>query len=1316
LKEQLRDGFQVMTMKKSRCALRIRQIPVSFFLVICCIGIGICGMSSASGAQAEPGTRIDVPFTLDVKTPHVAWAQPWGGKTVHALVVPSVSEGRTLVELAERFPITYDTVMIDAAWDVNTWTVGTGKNYEARDYKLTYKYLAEDLASSAHYDVIVLPSLFGWNRLPQEVRDAILKRVQEGAGLVLIHPTTGIPAPGEPPVTQPLNIHAPDVAVAPGGKLWEVSPLVDCLSDQLDSSGHLHVLPRAVTGGAWKAVTESFVTDNVPFESFPATDLKHYKYRLGPEAKLLVQGPDSEPIVATKMYGKGRVVALGYVNHGLSPDIDWNFLGKQDDHWWEYFYSLLGRSIMWAGGQDPEVNLLPLRVENRAGGGETLAVAFENSAPIRAGELSVKLINQWGSEQGSITKSVKLKRGRNRIVLDVPGAASAGRNDVDVILSAGGKRYAWGSVSFAVPQPATILSIATDKNFYALGDRMNVTVKTQGSGPDKVHVDLLDNLQRLIGSATETAPKGIDGVIQAALPVGNYTTNIGWVRASLLGGPSGEAMIDQSQTRVEFVSLDRKFGAYELILPWYGPPSYEPWEPTLEEQFRKVGVTVVGNPRNNFKLISQVHSPGFGIYWYRRKPYLEQKALYLKTNDTKYLIRDPDLSSPEWLDTLRGDIIDSMKQSEPYAPLAYYLADESSLTSYGDPLDFSWSGPTLAAFRVWLRGQYSTLEALNKEWETSYKSWDDVLPLTTSQAQAKGNYAGWMDHRTFMEQVFARAMQVAAETVKAQDPGGLPSISGTQGPGPSNAVNWYLLDHIVGYLQPYSEDDQDDLHRSIHAGQILTGFTGYERFGAELRHELWHRLLSGQTGASLFWHYTALNADLTLTQQGQDLSALTDEFRNEGLALLLHGAERENCGIAVHYSLLSVRGHWITDGHIAPDEVRDGDETSANLKRFHQNRTGWLEALRDAGYQYDFLTTEQISKGSLSNYKVLVLPDSISLSKAEVTAIREFVLRGGLVLADTQTGLMDGHARWETAGLLDDVLGVQHKNIRAEPKESAPVKVSTSWKAQGIEAAIIPAEANLKVTSGNAEYSEGGTPLLVENSFGAGRAVTLNFWMNNYQSLRKSGTNGPVLEVLEHYLGRAGVEPVADVRTAAGQRIGCSEIVSYRKGEVRYLAILPGIGCRDAGQVTVRLPSSRYVYNLREHRLLGNVSQVEGTLAEGAPLFLALSPEPIGKLSVNSQGTNPGGSLQFKAGGAAAFRIQLSTPGGQADFSEAVHVEVRNPDGKVLSYYGRNLPLKNGEAQFSVALALDDQPGQWQVTVREPYTHQTCSTTFTVVR
>ncbi len=1300
-------------MERSRLLIGALRGPAALLLLIggAILGFNTQRMAAASGSTTDQ--RIDAPFTLAVKTPHVSWGLPWAGKPVHALVVPSVSEGRTLVELAERFPLTYDTVMIDSAWDVNTWTVGTGRNYEARNYKLLYKYLAADLTSNTHYDVIVLPSLFGWNRLPQAVRDAILKRVKAGAGLVLIHPTTGIPAPDDPKTTRPMNDFAPDDSVSPGGKLWDVSPLVGVLSDRLDNHGFLEVRPDAVTTGSWKAVHQSFITDNVPFASFPAEYLKHYKYHLGKNSTALVEGPDGEPIVATKMYGKGRVVALGYLNHGLSPMIDWSFLGKQDDHWWEYFYSLLGRSMIWAAHREPQITLLPMEVERVRNSGERVRVPIRSSISVKSAELLVKLINEWGDKEGTLTKAVEIKRGLHRAVLALPGGLSAGRHDVDLILSANGKHYDWGSVSFSLPKPDEILSITTDKRFYALGDQLQAAVTSHASQADQVRVELLDNRGRLIGHETKSSSQNESNVLHVNLRVGNYTTNIGWVQAALIEARGGKDIkIDQKQTRVNFVSLDRRFGAYELILPWYGPPSYEPWNPALESQLRKMGVTVLENARDNFKLISEVHAPGFGVYWHYRRNYIEQKDNFLRTHDTKYLIREPDLSSHAWLDKLRGIIINSMQKAMPYQPLAYYLADESSLTAYGDPYDFSWSKPTLQAFRQWLKGQYPSLDALNKEWETDYKTWGDVMPLTTTQAQGKGDYAGWMDHRTFMEQVFARAMEVAAETVKAEDPGGLPSISGTQVPGPSNAVNWYLLDHIVGYLQPYSNGDQDDLHRSIHANQILTGFTGYESTGVELRHQLWHRLFHGQIGASLFWQYTALNADLTLTQQGRDLASLTDEFRNEGLALLLRGAKRENCGIAVHYSLLSVRSHWITDGHIAAHEVTNGDRTSANLKRFHGNRTQWLQALRDAGYQYDFLTTEQIDRGQLSNFRVLILPDSISLSKGEVTAIRNFVARGGLLISNGEIGLMDGHARWQNEGLLDDVLGIQQKGVRAEIETRSPMNFpSTPGDLNGPK--VIPGSVNPTITTGRAEARIAQTPLVIDNSFGAGRSIMFNFWLTHYDKLRKIGENGPFLRLLEHDLAQDGIAPVADVHTSAGQPLRCSEVVGYKRGEVRYLAILPELGCSDVGQkVFLRFPEAVYIYNLRTHRSLGRASSASGKLVNGEPLFFALSAEPIGKLSVTREES---GEAPIKAGGDVNFAIHITESNETEAFPDAVHVEVRDPGGKLIGYYGKNLPLINDTAYFSVETALNDQPGLWRVTVREPYTHQTTGATFSLV-
>ncbi|MGD0921863.1 MAG: hypothetical protein ABSA70_08895, partial [Terriglobia bacterium] len=273
-----------------------------------------------------------------------------------------------------------------------------------------------------------------------------------------------------------------------------------------------------------------------------------------------------------------------------------------------------------------------------------------------------------------------------------------------------GKHYDWGTASFAIPKADEITSIATDREFYTRGDKLQVSFTTRAGKPGKHLVELLDNRARLIARQMSNAAPGEASAARAVVEVGNYTTNIGWVCVTLLDA-DGERKIDRRQVRVNFASLDRDFGAYEFIMPWHGPPTYQPWTPTLDDQFRQAGVSVVEDPERNFRLIKEVSTPGFGVYWHYRQKYLEQKDKFLETGDKRYLVRDPDLADDAWLEQLRGILRNGMEKFKPFRPLAWYLADESSLTAYGDPFDLSWSEPTLTKFRAWLRSQYPSLNA-----------------------------------------------------------------------------------------------------------------------------------------------------------------------------------------------------------------------------------------------------------------------------------------------------------------------------------------------------------------------------------------------------------------------------------------------------------------------------------------------------------------------------------------------------------------------------------------------------------------------------
>jgi beta-galactosidase GanA len=83
------------------------------------------------------------------------------------------------------------------------------------------------------------------------------------------------------------------------------------------------------------------------------------------------------------------------------------------------------------------------------------------------------------------------------------------------------------------------------------------------------------------------------------------------------------------------------------------------------------------------------------------------------------------------MDDLRRRVYKSAEEKAPCGLDYYFVGDEGSLTSYTDPFDFCWGEHTLAAFRDWLRTQYRSLEALNREWKTDFKEWNAVVPYTT---------------------------------------------------------------------------------------------------------------------------------------------------------------------------------------------------------------------------------------------------------------------------------------------------------------------------------------------------------------------------------------------------------------------------------------------------------------------------------------------------------------------------------------------------------------------------------------------------------
>jgi hypothetical protein len=899
----------------------------------CALMLGSLTQAQDVGMGRREGDRgrFEAPYTLEIETPHVNWGAGWSGPPLRVLAVPSVQEGRTLVELAQRLPMELTTVTIDPAWDNNKWTMAFENNYGARaeqgDLQLVYSYLEEELDGDKQFDVILLPLHHGWEALTERSRDRLRERVEAGAGLVLIRPFAS-----------------------------HLSPLTPVGSVEESEEPAYRNREPGRESGAWRLAADHYITRGAPVESFPFHLLEYYVTREAPGARILARSESGIPVLAEDRRGAGRVVAFGYRNIGISWRMSMAAKAEPVDAYWEYFYSLLCRSLIYAAGKEPR---------------ETPSFnSPEASWRIRAvdGEVVREGTGAPGGAEGL-----------------PPGRYFLEQLEADD----------WRISTLEVPQPDRVASVVASPRVLSEGGEAVVEFE---SSRDAL-VELLDGFGRVIGRATSS---GGDGPKRVTLKVARPLTHGGFARVR-----AGTAV---GKTPVRFAASSREWEDYEVIMPWYGPNSYQPWIPALDEQFRRIGITTLDDPERNFKIIGSVHDPIFGIYWYRRAEYEKRKAEFLRTGDKGFLTRDISLNSPDLVERMRARFEQRVGDLVPLKPFAYYLADESSVTCYADAFDVDWSPDDLSAFRRWLMPRYGTVTALNEAWGTEFRDWDAVLPMTTEEAQGHGNFAPWSEHRVFMEEVFIRAVRRAGEVAREFDPQARASFSGTQIPTAHNGCNWYEINQVADYLQPYSGGNQDAMHHLFRPGLRLTGFTGYGLVGDAVQEQVWRRLFYGHSGASIFWHYTLLNPDLTMSAQGEGLAKAFGRIQAGVGRVFMNSSVLED-GVAIHFSMASIRGAWITDGRIV-DRVVSANRTSRNFAELMKRRDAWVTELERRGVQFRFLATPQIEAGELSRYRTLILPYSIALSDREVEEIEKFAASGGTVYVDDRTGKMDEKCRW----------------------------------------------------------------------------------------------------------------------------------------------------------------------------------------------------------------------------------------------------------------------------------------------------------------
>lgn len=682
---------------------------------------------------------------------------------------------------------------------------------------------------------------------------------------------------------------------------------------------------------------------------------------------------------------------------------------------------------------------------------------------------------------------------------------------------------------------------------------------------------------------------------------------------------------------------------------------------------------------------------------------------WMGAKTTPDYFRVPCLHSPNYLEKVRNSLTVTCRQAAPYSPVAFTLGDENYLfTGTGEVCHRPES---INAFRGWLRKKYENIQSLNAIWASEYDSFDAIRkPMLRDETAAQTkSFAAWMDHKRFMDTSFAGAHEDFADVVRKQVPGAKVGWDGFLGYGWQAGYDFTKMTENLELNQVYTVRWlQGELVRSFKRPDALTGKWGNSIADTEAGFSAWpwDCLLAGDN--SVWWwtswgcDYIPFNPDLSQSNFGKWFFQSAGEITAGPGRLLLH-AEREHSGIGVLYSQPDLFVSAIMK-KLAPDA-----EFSANGNYWKEHKA-LLKALKDLGYQYRHVSYRDLEGGKLSNdeYRILFLTLPGALSDRQVATLRRFVEKGGTLAVDGRAGLLTGDGLIRTKRPMDDLLGIQSQaGLNALKQRPAKITTTVEGNLTGTsqtmplrveEIPLVVLEPDIKVTTGHALAMANQSPVLVVNAVGKGRAVTLNFLVQELFPLRAGEGPKPYHEILSSILRSAGLSPFCELNRPKGGRPLCIEQVLFKDGGLQYLALQQDLSIRSLPEqkVRVEIPRPAVIYNLRAGARVGKgkMRSWDATLSRGRPQVFSLLPYEVTAVSIEADtSARPGDTLPVN--------VNIGTEPGKAEF-HVVRLNVFAPGSdRAHRQYSVNIPCPAGKGAAKVPFALNDPQGRWRFEARD---------------
>ncbi len=449
-------------------------------------------------------------------------------------------------------------------------------------------------------------------------------------------------------------------------------------------------------------------------------------------------------------------------------------------------------------------------------------------------------------------------------------------------------------------------------------------------------------------------------------------------------------------------------------------------------------------------------------------------------------------------------------------------------------VQFCFCPGTRERYREWLEDKYGTIDEVNRAWYRSFRDWNEVDPPRFSTILS---YTDFIDWKTFVYEKLVDDLKMRYDAVRKGDPDNIitaHAVGASLFQSPyvgAGATDDFLMSEPVDFygVSIYPKHNHPDRHWSLTTIRTVMDFTrsaNREKGGwyvGELQagmgtiallisdpvtpddHRIWawSAIAKGAKGVNIYAYYPMssgyeaggyglINLDGTVTERAihaGKIASIVD--RNQELFLSSIPIEAE---VGIVYNPLSQM--------VGGMQRRDypGAHTSSLI--------GYFRAFADQNVPVDFIHREHLERQELSQYKLVIVPWPIMITREAAEGLSAFVENGGYVLAEARIGWNDerGFASEIIPGLgLHEVFGVREHEIRMREAENFKIEIvdndhpATSMLQPGdilqgrlYGKSVMPLENSEVDILGRLED---GNPALVSSRYGKGEAMLIGSYL-----------------------------------------------------------------------------------------------------------------------------------------------------------------------------------------------------------------------------